>query len=146
MHRLSSTLLCFALALGCALSSRAQTSTYTAETSNNTAACSAASSPSYCQGGFTPMTSAGSGTYNPAPGNVSPLDVHKLLYAGNSTQVFSYWQPWFCMNSGSSATGTGTLCDGHSQVGYNSSSSATVAGQTADMIRRGFDGVVVDWY
>lgn len=124
----------------------AQTTSYSAETSNNTAACSAAGTPSYCQAGFTAMSDSASGVYNPVPGNVSTEDVHSLFYSGNTTRVFAYFQPWFCMQSGSTATGTGTLCNKHIQVGYTSNNSATVNGQLDDMLRRGFDGVVVDWY
>jgi hypothetical protein len=129
-----------------AIHAAAQTTTYAAETSNNTAACSAAASPSYCKGGFTPMSDSASGVYNPAPGNVSAEDIHSLFYSGNTTRIFAYFQPWFCMQSGSTVTGTGTLCNKHVQVGYNSNDSATVNGQINDMLRRGFDGIAVDWY
>jgi hypothetical protein len=124
----------------------AQTTTYSAESGNNTAACSAAGTPAYCKGGFTAMSTSGSGTYNPAPGNVSNENVHGLFYSGASTRIFTHFQPWFCMQSGSTATGTGTLCNKHLQVGYNSYDAATVNGQLNDMQRRGFDGLVVDWY
>lgn len=128
------------------LSLSAQTTTLNKETSNNTAACSAAGSPSYCQGGFTGMTDSATGTFNPAPGNVSNEDIHELLYQGATTRIFSYFQPWFCMQSGSTATGAGTLCNKHIQVGYTSNNSATVSGQLNDMLRRGFDGTIIDWY
>ena len=129
-----------------AVHSTAQTTTYSAQTSNNTAACSSAGSPAYCQAGFTAMSDSASGVYNPAPANVSTEDIHELFYTGATTRIFTYFQPWFCMQSGSTATGTGTLCNKHIQVGYTSYNSATVNGQLNDMLRRGFDGVVIDWY
>ncbi len=103
-------------------------------------------SPSYCQGAFTGMSSASSGAYNPAPGNINTSSLGALLYSGNTTKIFAYFQPWFCMNPGSTATGAGTLCNGHRQVGYNSNDASTVAGQMQDMITRGFSGVIIDWY
>ncbi|HYG98800.1 MAG TPA: hypothetical protein VD837_06680 [Terriglobales bacterium] len=124
----------------------AQTTTLSKETSNNTAACSAGANPSHCQAAFTPMTSSASGTFNPAPGNVSNEDVHQLLYPGATTKIFTYLQPWFCMQSGSTATGAGTNCNKHIQVGYGSNSATTVNNQLNDMQRRGFDGTVVNWY
>ncbi len=120
--------------------------TLTAQTANNTAACQSAGSPSYCQAGFTGMTDSATGTFNPAPGNVSLVNVHSLLYSGATTKMFAYYLPWFCMTSGSTTTGPGTSCDNHLQVGYTSNNSATVNGQVNDMIQRGFDGTIVDYY
>src|SRR5512146_241475 len=54
---------------------------------------------------------------------------------------------WFCQNAGSTATGAGTSCgSGHVQVGYNSNDRAQVKAQIEDMISRGIDGVIHDWY
>src|SRR5262245_2378942 len=92
------------------------------------------------------MSSAGSGTYNLAPGNVSKVNIHSMLYSGNTTLVFTYFEPWFCMNAGSTATGTGSLCTSHIQVGYDSNDAATVHGQMDDIKSRGFDGLVIDSY
>lgn len=86
------------------------------------------------------------GVYNAVSGAVSSVDIHSLLYGGNSTLMFAYVMPWFCMNAGSTTTGVGTLCQNHLQVGYNSNDAATVDGQAQDMIRRGFNGAVLDWY
>ena len=122
-----------------------QTKSLAGETSNNTAACSAAGSPLYCQAGFTAMKDA-NGTFNSAPGNVSKQDVHSLLYTGNTTTVFTYYMPWFCMVAGSTVTGTGTNCQGHIQVGYTANDATTIRGQVADIQSRGFDGVVVPFY
>src|SRR5437868_1796853 len=93
-----------------------QTTTLDAQTGNNTAACSAANSPSYCQAPMVGMSDPTSGTYNLAPGNVSKVDIHSMLYQGSTTKVFAYFEPWFCMNSGSTATGTGSFCTSHIQV------------------------------
>ncbi len=122
----------------------AQTTTLSAQTSNNTAACAAAGSPSYCQAAWSGMSDSSSGTYDPAPGNVAGGSIRSLLYAGNTSKLFTYVMPWFCMSS--SATGAGTLCQSHIQVGYNSNDSATVNGQASDMIRRSLGGVIIDWY
>jgi hypothetical protein len=129
-----------------ASAANAQTTTWSAITANNTAACASAGSPAYCQARFTGMSSETSGTYNPRPGNISDVDVHTLLDGGAFTKVFAYFQGWFCMAPGSTVTGNNTNCGNHVQVGYNSNDSATVAGQVADMIRRGFDGVVFNYY
>jgi hypothetical protein len=122
----------------------AQTTTLSAQTSNNTAACAAAGSPSYCKAGWSGLSDSVSGAYDPVPGNVSSASIRPLLYSGNTTMLFTYLMPWFCMSS--SGTGLGTLCNNHLQVGYNSNDSGTVNGQASDMIRRGFQGVVIDWY
>jgi hypothetical protein len=116
------------------------------QTANNTAACAAAGSPSYCQAGWAGLSDSTSGVYDPVPGNVSPVDIHTLIPGGTATKVLAHFQPWFCMNAGSTSTGVGTSCGGHLQVGYNSNSTAVVNRQLYDMRNRGFNGVVVDWY
>src|SRR5690349_3188945 len=134
------------LSLSVAATAAAQSTTFSAQTSNNTAACTGAGSPSYCQAGFGGMNDSTSGVFNPAPSNVSNVDIHTLLYGSNTTKVFGYVMPWFCMNAGSTTTGAGTLCQNHVQVGYNSNDANTVNGQAQDMIRRGLNGAVLDWY
>ena len=114
------------------------------QTANNTAACGANGTPGYCSASFTAMSDS-NGVFNAAPGNISQEDVHELLSSGNGTKMFVHLQPWFCMGSNSS-TGTGSSCGTHIQVGYNSADSSTVHGQINDMVRRGFDGIVVDFY
>jgi len=64
--------------------------------------------------------------------NVSKVDVHSLLYSGASTKVFAHLLLWFG--------------DGHMNVGYNSNDATQVHKQIMDMINRGIDGVVIDWY
>ena len=123
-----------------------QSTTFSALVGNNTAACSASGAPSYCQAAFTAMADSTSGIYNPIPSNVSAIDIHTLLYPGANTSMFTFFQPWFCMAPGSTATGSGTLCDNHIQTGYVSNNSATVNGQIGDMIQRGFDGMLIDYF
>ncbi|HZQ95279.1 MAG TPA: endo-1,3-alpha-glucanase family glycosylhydrolase [Candidatus Sulfotelmatobacter sp.] len=65
--------------------------------------------------------------------NVSKMNVHSLLYPGATTKVFAHLMLWF----GSS---------NHMNVGYKSNDPAQVQRQISDMISRGIDGVVIDWY
>ena len=134
----------FAFVLLCPLAYSA--TSLSAQTANNTAACAATGSPSYCQAKWVGLSDSTSGTYDALPGNVSTVDIQSLIPGGSATKVLAHFQPWFCMNSGSTSTGVGTSCGGHLQVGYNSSDSYAINGQLNDMRRRGFNGVVVDWY
>jgi hypothetical protein len=70
---------------------------------------------------------------NIAAGNVSKLDIHSLLYPGNRTKIYAHFMGWF-----------GTYS--HMNVGYDSTSRTQVARQVQDMISRGLDGVIIDWY
>ena len=83
-------------------------------------------------------TSAANGFTNQANGNlgannVSKVDVHSLLYSGAATKIFAHMVLWF---------GSG----GHMNIGYNSTDPGQVQQQIDDMISRGIDGVVIDWY
>jgi hypothetical protein len=130
-----------------ALPAFAQTTTTRAELlRNNTSACEEGSTAAHCQGGFSGLTDGNGETFDAAPGNVSRVDVHSLLYAGNATKVFVHVMPWWCMQPGSTSTGTGTACQSHIQIGYSSNNSVTVAAQVDDMLRRGLDGLVVSYY
>src|SRR5436305_118201 len=131
---------------------RTQTTTHTAETANNTSACSGVALPgSYCQGALSGASSSASGTYGPAPGNVSNLPLRQLLYAGSTTKVYAALMPWFtvCHNSATYPVTSGADfqdCDGHFATGYTSDDPATVDAQVSDMVRRGFDGVSIAWW
>jgi hypothetical protein len=125
------------------LSLYAQTS-ITTETTTNTSACSATSS--HCQATFGGMSDAASGVYNAPSQHIGLGDLRVLEYSGATTDIFAHFMPWFCMQPGSSATGTGTSCNSHVQVGYNSNDPATVAAQMSDMNRRGISGPIIDWY
>jgi hypothetical protein len=94
------------------------TTTLAAQTANNSSAA----------GTFSTQSNG-----NSAPGNVSKVDVHSLLYSGASTKVYAHLLLWF---GGSN----------HMKVGYNSNDPAQVHRQITDMISRGIDGVVIDWY
>src|SRR4051812_42403593 len=65
--------------------------------------------------------------------NVSKENVHKLLYAGANTKVLAQFLVWFGESN-------------HMDVGYSSNDAAQVQRQITDMISRGIDGVIVDWY
>jgi hypothetical protein len=70
---------------------------------------------------------------NAAGGNVSKVDIHSLLYPGATTKVYAHLMMWF--------GGTN-----HMNVGYSSVDSQQVHRQITDMISRGIDGVIIDWY
>jgi len=70
---------------------------------------------------------------NLGAGNVSKVDVHSLLYPGANTKIYAHLLVWF---GGSN----------HMNVGYKSTDAAQVHRQIEDMISRGIDGVIVDWY
>ena len=72
-------------------------------------------------------------TVNPAPGNVSTLDIHYLV---PNVKVMAHSTDWFVQG----ASGD------HTQTKYNSNDASTVAAQDADMIQRHFDGRLIDWY
>jgi hypothetical protein len=94
------------------------TTTLQAETANNTSAAD----------GF-----GAQGNGNAAAGNVSKVPMRQLLYAGSNTRVFVNWLPWF---GGSN----------HMNVGYRSDDPAEIHRQVEDMISRGLQGVVIDWF
>lgn len=68
-----------------------------------------------------------------APTNVSKVDTRTLLYSGSSTKIFAHFMPWF---------GQG----GHRDVGYNSADPTQVTKQVVDMMSRGIQGMIIDWY
>src|SRR5262245_16550595 len=65
--------------------------------------------------------------------NVSKVDVHNLLYSGATTKIYAHLMLWF---GGSN----------HMNVGYSSTDPKQVHRQITDMISRGIDGVIIDWY
>jgi hypothetical protein len=65
--------------------------------------------------------------------NVSKGNIHSLLYPGATTKVLAQLLVWFGQSN-------------HMNVGYSSTDPAQVQRQIADMISRGIDGVIVDWY
>ncbi len=93
--------------------------TLTAKTSNNTSAANS----------FTSQSNGNLGV-----SNISKVDVHSLLYSGNTTKVYAHLMVWFGGNNG------------HMNVGYSSTDPTQVANQINDMISRGISGVIIDWY
>ena len=92
--------------------------TLSAQTANNTSAANSFQSQS---------------NGNLGANNVSKVDVHTLLYSGNSTKVFAHMMLWFGDSS-------------HMNVGYSSTDPTQVQNQIDDMVSRGINGVVIDWY
>jgi hypothetical protein len=122
MHRKLFALAVISLGVSslCAASSSyvVPTTTLAAQTSNNTSAAN----------GFTNQSNGNKGA-----GNVSKVDVHSLLYAGATTKVYAHLLLWFGESK-------------HMNVGYSSTDPSQIQNQIADMISRGIDGVVIDWY
>jgi hypothetical protein len=94
------------------------TTTLAAQTSNNTSAADS----------FAKQSNGNLGA-----GNVSKADIHSLLYSGNTTKVYAHLMVWF---GGSN----------HMNVGYSSTDAGQVTRQINDMISRGINGVIIDWY
>lgn len=94
------------------------TTTLSAQTSNNTSAAS---------------TFTGTANGNLGGANVSKLPIRSLLYPGSTTKIFGHVEPWW---------GSGS----HVSIGYSSQDAAQVHRQVQDMVSRGIDGVVIDWY
>ena len=94
------------------------TTTLAAQTTNNSSASNS----------FANQSNGNSGARN-----VSKVDVHSLLYSGATTKVYAHLLLWF---GGSN----------HMNVGYNSDDAGQVQRQISDMLSRGIDGVIIDWY
>ncbi len=94
------------------------TTTLAAQTSNNTSAANAFKTQS---------------NNNRGAGNISKVDVHTLLYPGATTKIYAHFMGWF---GGSS----------HMNVGYSSTDPTQVKNQIDDLVSRGIDGVIIDWY
>jgi hypothetical protein len=94
------------------------TTTLAAQTANNTSAAAS----------FVTQTNGNAGA-----ANVSKVDVHSLLYSGATSKVYAHLMVWF---GGSN----------HMNVGYSSIDAGQVHNQITDMISRGIDGVIIDWY
>ena len=70
---------------------------------------------------------------NAPPGNVSKMPIRSLLYRGSQTRLYTRYMPWF----GDSH---------HRDVSYRSDDAQQIARQVTDMISRGLQGAIVDWY
>ncbi len=94
------------------------TTTLTAETAKNSSAALA----------FT-----GQPNGNMSPGNISKVPTRTLLYPGSTTKLYAHLMPWFGFGD-------------HVDIGYNSGDVLQVQKQVTDMVSRGLDGVIIDWY
>src|SRR4051812_10030841 len=106
-------------AIGLAATQVVPTTTLAAETGNNTSA-----SPAFA------------GTVNGNIGgnnNISKVDASTLLYPGSTTKIYAHLMAWFGNSS-------------HVSVGYASNDPAQVTRQVNDMLSRGLQGTIVDWY
>jgi hypothetical protein len=82
---------------------------------------------------------------NPPAGNVSKLPIRSLLPSGATTRIYAHFLPWFCTD-GTLGADNIVRCNGHILSGYNSNDPVQVRRQIEDMISRGIDGVIIDWY
>jgi hypothetical protein len=141
------------------IAATAQTkSTLSAETGNNTSACSAKGTPSYCFEQLTDLTTVIPGNSNAQTqhltplGHVSPLTIKKsYLYTGATTRIVAAYQPWFSPQTGSYpctqfVSGGDEDDPGHPCSGYSENDTATVKLQHTKMLNRGFTDVSPDWY
>ncbi len=94
------------------------TTTLTTETFNNTSAADS----------FVAQSNGNAGA-----GNVSKVATQTLLYPGSTAKIYAHFLPWF-----------GNVK--HMNVGYNSNDPQQVKDQVSDMISRGLNGTIVDWY
>ncbi len=94
------------------------TTTLALQTTNNTSAANS----------FVTQTNGNLGA-----SNVSKVDVHSMLYSGATTKVYAHLLLWF---GGSN----------HMSVGYSSTDANQIHKQITDMISRGIQGVIIDWY
>jgi hypothetical protein len=94
------------------------TTTLAAQISNNTSAANT----------FTSLSNGDRGA-----GNVSKVDMHTLLYSGATTKIYAHMVLWFGDSN-------------HMNIGYSSSNPEQVKNQIDDMVSRGIDGVILDWY
>jgi PKD repeat protein len=94
------------------------TTTLAAETSNNTSAADS----------FTTQTNGNIGATN-----ISKAPTRNLLYPGSTAKIYAHLLPWFGFGD-------------HMNVGYVSSDTAQVQKQVNDMLSRGLDGAIIDWY
>ncbi|MFL6315003.1 MAG: PKD domain-containing protein [Terriglobales bacterium] len=94
------------------------TTTLAAETSNNTSAADS----------FATQTNNNLGATN-----ISKVPIRSLLYPGSTAKIYAHLVPWFGFGD-------------HMDVGYVSSDLLQVQKQVNDMLSRGIDGAVIDWY
>lgn len=111
-------LLVFSSLLASAGTAFKATTTLAAETSNNTSAADT----------FTTQTNGNIGA-----SNISKAPIRSLLYPGSTAKIYAHLVPWFGFGD-------------HMNVGYVSSDTLQVQKQVNDMLSRGIDGAIIDWY
>jgi PKD repeat protein len=94
------------------------TTTLAAETTNNTSAADT----------FATQTNNNLGATN-----ISKMPIRSLLYPGSTAKIYAHLVPWFGFGD-------------HMNVGYVSSDTLQVQKQVNDMLSRGIDGAIIDWY
>ena len=94
------------------------TTTLAAETGNNTSAAKT----------FVTSTNGNLGA-----GNVSKRPLRDLIYPGFTGQVYVNWVPWWGQSN-------------HINIGYSEANAAQLDAQVVDMMSRGVDGLIVDWW
>jgi PKD repeat protein len=94
------------------------TTTLAAETANNTSAANS----------FATQTNNNLGATN-----ISKAPIRSLLYPGSTAKIYAHLVPWFGFGD-------------HMNVGYVSSDTLQVQKQVNDMLSRGIDGAIIDWY
>lgn len=94
------------------------TTTLAAETGNNTSAADS----------FVAQTNGNTGA-----DNISKVDTRTLLYPGATSKIFAHFLPWFGFGD-------------HMSVGYTSNDALQVQKQVNDMLSRGMNGAIIDWY
>lgn len=94
------------------------TTTLSAETGNNTSAADS----------FLAQTNDNAGA-----GNISKVDTRTLLYPGATSRIFAHFLPWFGFGD-------------HMSVGYTSNDALQIQKQVNDMLSRGMNGAIIDWY
>lgn len=147
MRRLHFSVLFLALALvGCgshsAMQMATQTTNPTTTTTPTTNPSAPTNNPPSPTVGINTLTANNTSAANSFPtlsdgnlgaNNVSKINLHSLLYPGATTKILAQFLMWFGQSN-------------HINVGYNSADPAQVQRQIVDMISRGIDGVVIDWY
>ena len=94
------------------------TTTLATETGNNTSAADT----------FTAQTNGNIGA-----SNISKMPTRALLYPGSTAKIYAHFVPWFGFGD-------------HMKVGYTSNDVLQVQKQVNDMVSRGLDGAIIDWY
>jgi PKD repeat protein len=94
------------------------TTTLAVETGNNTSAADS----------FAAQTNG-----NIKASNISKMPTRALLYPGSTAKIYAHFVPWFGFGD-------------HMRIGYASNDVAQVQKQVNDMVSRGLDGAIIDWY